>query len=265
MIIHDQHVHSSFSADSNENIKNYLDVASKMSCSYFLTTEHFDLDLVDFHDSWIADYEGVKQELNKYKKDYPNLTMLLGIEAGYKPNRLNDVIAKIESQDFDVVNLSIHDGPDVDFYWYKYFNKYGEEFVINMYFDIMIEATSSFTKYNVLSHIDYGFKTIYLHNPNKKISQYEDKIKQVFTNLIKNGKALEINTKVQEAINDDNHTIYLLNLYKSLGGTRLTLSSDAHSSDRYCSSFDKYINMIKECGFDHLVYYIKQKEHIYYI
>ena len=134
---------------------------------------------------------------------------------------------------------------------------------MKLYFNIMINATSSFTKYNVLSHIDYGFKTIYQNDNSKKIKEYESYIVEVFKNLIKNNKALEINTKVQEAINDDNHTLYLLKLYKSLGGEKLTLSSDAHSSERYKSSFDHYMKLIKECGFNYLVYFVKQKEYKY--
>ena len=265
MKLHDQHVHSMYSADSNEQLKNYLEKASIEGCKYFLTTEHFDLDLVEFHDNWIGEYDKVQEELKSLKKDYPNIEMLLGIEAGYKEDRTREILEKLNSKDFDVINLSIHDGPNIDFYWYKYFREFGEEKTMKLYFDIMIKATSSFTKYNVLSHIDYGFKTIYCNNNKKQISEYEPYIIEVFKNLIKNNKALEINTKVQEAINDDNHTLYLLKLYKSLGGEKLTLSSDAHSCDRYKSSFEHYMKLIKECGFDYLLYFIKQKEYKYYL
>ena len=78
-------------------------------------------------------------------------------------------------------------------------------------------------------------------------------------------KALEINTKVQEAINDINHTKYLLSLYRQMGGEKVTLSSDAHSKERYLSNFDYYKNIIKECGFNYLVYFVKQKEYHYSI
>ena len=265
MKLHDQHVHSMYSADSNELLKNYLEKATIEGCKYFLTTEHFDLDLVEFHDNWIGDYDKVEEELNILKKDYPNIEMLLGIEAGYKDDRIDEILEKLNSKDFDVINLSIHDGPNLDFYWYKYFEKFGEDKTMKLYFNIMIKATSTFTKYNVLSHIDYGFKTIYQNDNTKKIQEYEPYIIEVFKNLIKNNKAFEINTKVQEAINDDNHTVYLLKLYKSLGGEKLTLSSDAHSSERYRSSFDYYMKLIKECGFEYLVYFIKQTEHKYYL
>ena len=81
--------------------------------------------------------------------------------------------------------------------------------------------------------------------------------------LIEEGKSFEINTKVQESINNDDHVRYMLNLYKSLGGEKLTLSSDAHSVDRYNSSFPRYIKIIKECGFNKLRYYVKRKEYTF--
>ena len=79
MKLHDQHVHSMYSADSNEQLKNYLEKASIEGCKYFLTTEHFDLDLVEFHDNWIGEYDKVQEELKSLKKDYPHIEMLLGI------------------------------------------------------------------------------------------------------------------------------------------------------------------------------------------
>ena len=265
MILHDQHVHSKYSADSVEDLKLYFEKAKALGCSYFVTTDHFDLDLVEHHEDWTVDFDSLKKELKKLSEIYPTITPLLGIEVGYRVDNLDKINAQLAEEEFDLVNLSIHDIPDADFYWIKYFNKFGVQELMNKYFDAMIEATLNFTNYDVLSHIDYAFKTIYLDDNSHDISKYENKIKQVFLNLIKNNKALEINTKVQEAINNDNHLKYLLKLYKSLGGIHLTLSSDAHSVNRYKSSYDYYVNIIKEEGFDHLVYFIKRKMYIYNI
>lgn len=56
MILHDQHLHSKYSHDSNEELINYIEIANRMGCKYFVTTEHFDLDLVINHEDWIVDY-----------------------------------------------------------------------------------------------------------------------------------------------------------------------------------------------------------------
>lgn len=265
MRIHDQHVHSKYSMDSNQELEPYIQKAIELGCKYFVTTDHVDFDLVEHHINWSVDYASLKAELKKLQYQYPNITLLLGIEMGYRKDHLEDIDAQLKKEQYDVVNLSIHDNAYADFYWEKYFIKYGIDNLMNVYFDEMIEATSTFLDYDVLSHIDYGFKTIYFINHQYKISKYENKIKEVMKNIIQYQKALEINTKVQEAIHDDTHTRYLLQLYKSLGGEKLTLSSDAHSVERYQSSFEHYKKIIKECGFHYLVYFIKRKEYIYYI
>lgn len=263
MKLHDQHVHSMYSMDSTEKLVSYIQKAIQLGCSYFVTTEHFDLDMVDGQVDWTVDYASLKQEYKKLQSQYPQISLLLGIEVGYRKTYLDQINAQIQSESYDVVNLSIHENDYADFYWPKYFEQYGVHQLLTAYFDEMIEATTHFTNYNVLSHIDYAFKTAFLMDSTLKISTYEEQIKKVYQNLITHHKALEINTKVQEAIHNDEHTRYLLQLYKQVGGLRLTLSSDAHSVDRYESSFQHYMNIIQSCGFDYLVYYIQRKEYQY--
>ena len=77
-------------------------------------------------------------------------------------------------------------------------------------------------------------------------------------------KALEINLKVQEVLLTK-HTKYILNLYKSLGGKYLTLSSDAHELDKFRLHFDKYIKIIKDSGFDNLVYFVNRNKYLFKI
>ncbi len=263
MKLHDQHVHSMYSVDSTEQLESYVQKAIELGCSYVVTTEHFDLDMVEGQVDWTVDFARLKQEQQQLRLQYPQISFLLGIEVGYRKGHIDQIHAQINSESYDVVNLSIHENDDADFYWPKYFKQYGIHTLLTAYFDEMIEATSHFTNYNVLSHIDYAFKTAYLMDKTLNISTYEDQIKQVYQNLIAYGKALEINTKVQEAIDDDQHTLYLLRLYQQVGGKRLTLSSDAHSVERYESSFPHYMRLIQSCGFDHLVYYIERKEYQY--
>lgn len=264
LVLHDQHIHSNYSKDSQENLESYFKKASEIGCKYLITTEHVDFYLVEYKETWDVDFYNLKKDLKKLSEKYPNITPLLGIEIGYKKKYLDLIVNKLSSENFDIINLSIHEIEGVDFYKHSYFEKYGDDYLLNAYFDAMIEATKNFKNFDVLSHIDYGFKTAYLNNKALKISSYENKIKQVFTNLINNDKTLEINTKVQTCF-DDSHLMYLLNLYKSLGGKNLTLSSDAHEDARYRDKFEHYMKIIKQCGFTNLIYFIKREKHYFEI
>lgn len=260
--LHDQHVHTSFSADSKEDVEEYIKIATNKGCNFFVTTDHLDLDIAGTGRDWHADY---KQEFELFDslKDKYNIQFLKGIEYGYKVSERKRIEEVLKEVPFDIINASVHDYENIDFYFYKDFEKYGIEKTITKYFELLIEVANSDWDYDVLSHIDYGFKTLYLQDNNYSIKNYEKELILIFKGIIKNSKALEINTKVQEAINDDEHLKYILNLYKSLGGNLLTLSSDAHEKKRYLSGYDKYVRIIKDSGFDRLCYFVKRKMYFY--
>lgn len=260
MQLYDQHIHSEFSLDSSEDLESYYKICAEKNLGYCITCEHFDPHTIITGKTWLADYEAMFKKISCLKDKYPTVTPLLGIEIGYRSEYLNEAIELVNKYDFDLIQFSLHDDGKVDFYMTEAFK---DNYVnsLNHYFDLLIEAITVYKNYDVLSHIDYGFKTAHYLNSSLKISQFEDKLKQIFKIIIKDNKALEVNTKVEEKINDDSNIKYLLTLYKTMGGEKLTLSSDAHEKDRYMSSFDIYKRIIKECGFNKLSLFIKRKEY----
>ena len=271
-LLHDQHLHSSFSNDSEEDLRNYFIEADKLKIPYIMTCEHLDFATFD-GTNWIPDFDNLIKYQNELKKEFPNITPLLGLELGYKKDYLDDTKALIEKYDFDLIQLSIHDGKYGDFYFPSTFQNKEIE-VMNYYFDLMEDALTNFRDFDSLSHIDFGFKTIVQINPKYKFNMFEDRIKRILKMLVKLDKPLEVNSKVNEVLNNiyiendsnyhyDDHLRYLLSLYKECGGTKLTLSSDAHKAYKYRLDFDKHIKTIKEMGFNKLSYFIKRKEYYY--
>lgn len=261
MKIYDQHIHSYYSEDSTEPLEKYYERALKENIEYVVTCEHFDPHTIISGYTWLADYDALIKEQEYLKTKYPSITPLLGIELGFREEYLDEAISLVNKYEFDIILLSIHDNGIVDYYLDEAFiGKVDEE--VRGYFDLMYKAVLTYNNYDVLSHIDYGFKTAKRVDETIDIRSYEDIITKIMKTIIDNGKALEINTKVEESINDDNHVLYLLNLYKSLGGKRVTLSSDAHFVSRYQSSFTRYLTLIKKSGFESLSFYIKRKEYL---
>lgn len=274
-MLHDQHMHSSYSKDSTEKLRNYFVEAQKQGIKYVLTCEHYDFATTVDGTTWDVDYDALILEHQSLQKEFPEITPLLGLELGYRKDYFNEMVDIASKYDYDLIQLSIHDSGEGDYYFVETFEP-GIDKIMNQYFDLMEEAINSFDNYEVLSHIDFGFKTVLMIDPNYQFSRYEERIKKIFKLIIKNNKALEINSKVLSTINKiysknktnyqyDDHLKYILNLYKECGGKKLTLSSDAHSVDRYRLDFDKHINVIKELGFTELSYYIKRKEYLYKI
>lgn len=261
MVLHDQHVHSLYSDDSNELLENHYQKAKIARCKYFITTEHIDFNPSMSDHDWLCDFDKLIKHLNNlYQEGDP--IPLLGVEMGYRADYIEEINKILDSYDFDLINLSIHDSGKYEYYFIDNVLALGIKEMTNLYYNQVLEAVKRVEKFNVLSHIDYYFKTIYKIDKTACFLDDIDKIKPILEELIKKGKALEINIKVQNAL-PDSHLVSLLKLYKELGGTKLTLSTDAHNKDRYLEHFDKYKKIIKDAGFNYLCYYIKQKEYHY--
>ena len=263
---YDQHTHSSFSKDSQEELENYFKKASEEGIEYVCTCEHFDYHTVVDGTSWEADFDSLIKYHEKMKEKYPNITPLLGIECGYKLTSIKPINEKLAKYPFDIVQLSIHDNDLFDYYFKEAFSSDIDRELI-CYFTQMIGGLHRMKDFDVLSHIDYGFKTVKQMDHSLEISRYEIYLKEIMSLVIKLDKALEINTKVLEGISeidhDYHHLDYILELYKSLGGHKLTLSSDSHKVSRYRISFDVAMKIIKNHGFSELSYFIKRKEYKY--
>lgn len=264
-MIHDQHIHTSYSRDSKVPIDEYYKLANGLGCKYFVCTDHIEFMSCFNHIDWTVDYENQDKDLERLGKLYPNVLPLKGIEIGYRKDQLSRMKDLMANREFDLVNMSIHDNTEIDYYFVEHFKKHGVHETLIIYFENMIDGLLTWDNFDVLSHFDYGFKTAYLIDNDMKISRYEDYLKKIFELLISKKKALEINIKVQETINDVNHVKYFLNLYRSLGGERITISSDAHTIDAYLNYFDKYASIAKELGFDEVCYFVKRQEYRYKI
>lgn len=260
MKLYDQHVHSGFSFDSEQDPREYLVAAEKLGLEYFVLTDHCDLNYFDRGSDLFFDLKEQDKCLSELQKEFPSIKILRGIEIGYKPSELKRIKQIIKDNRFDVINFSLHESDNIDYYEKTDYQRAGIMNALDIYFKRELEMAKSFDDYDVFCHLDYGFKTAYKMDKSLKISLFEDILSQIMKEVIKREKALEINIKVQGEINLE-HTRYILNLYKSLGGKYLTLSSDAHSVNRFCDSFDKYTKVIKEEGFDELVYFLERKKH----
>ena len=260
--IYDQHVHSHYSFDSEQTIKEYLDKAVRLGLDYFVLTDHFDLNYLDKGKDISFDIDAEQEELDTLQKQYSNIKILKGIEIGYKPSEVDRINSTIKKYGFDLINFSLHESDGIDYYFKEEFLKRGIRDTLNLYFQRELEAIENFHNYDVFCHLDYGFKTAYLADNSSSIKDYEDIITKIMKALIKDDKTLEINIKVQSVLPIE-HTQYLLRLYKKLGGKYLTLSTDAHDVSKFYEGYDKYLKLIKDEGFAHLSYFINRQRHLY--
>jgi histidinol-phosphatase (PHP family) len=85
--------------------------------------------------------------------------------------------------------------------------------------------------------------------------------------LAQEGKAIEINTKTYR-----NHKGYtptldteILKRFRELGGECISLGSDSHEEWRLGENFERFAEVVKNCGFKRLVYFKERKPQFYNI
>ena len=230
----DQHVHSSFSFDSNEDLENYINVSNN---SDIITTEHLDFEnpIINYKDSLI-DYLKYVGQIKNLNKKYSN-KFFLGIEIGYTPNSEKRIEDFLKDKNFNLKLLSIHQNGNYD---YMCVNKklISLEVLIQEYFEQMIQALESSIEFNVLAHFEYGLRMI-------DISVIEfDNLASVFLNkiielIVKKEIAFEVNTKSMYKYKKENLYSYMIEKYLKKGGKLFTLGSDAHNIKDYAYKFDE--------------------------
>ena len=235
----DQHVHSSFSFDSNENLENYINVCNEND---MITTEHLDFEnpIINYKDSSI-DYLKYVGQIKNLNKKYSN-KFFLGIEIGYTPNSEKRIEDFLKDKNFNLKLLSIHQNGNYD---YMCVNKklISLEVLIQEYFEQMIQALESSIEFNVLAHFEYGLRMIDI-----SVTDF-DNLASVFLNkiielIVKKEIAFEVNTKSMYKYKKENLYNYMIEKYIKKGGRLFTLGSDAHNIKEYAYKFDEAKNFL---------------------
>ena len=230
----DQHVHSSYSFDSNENLENYINVSDNND---IITTEHLDFEnpIINYKDSLI-DYLKYVGQIKNLNKKYSN-KFFLGIEIGHTPNSEKRIEDFLKDKNFNLKLLSIHQNGNYD---YMCVNKklISLEVLIQEYFEQMIQALESSIEFNVLAHFEYGLRMIDI-----SVTDF-DNLASVFLNkiielIVKKEIAFEVNTKSMYKYKKENLYSYMIEKYIKKGGRLFTLGSDAHNIKEYAYKFDE--------------------------
>ncbi|MEF2919225.1 MAG: histidinol-phosphatase HisJ family protein [Acutalibacteraceae bacterium] len=260
----DCHCHSQWSFDGCEPVEDMCKQAIDNGIDVLTVTDHCEVNGWNTpEDSEFGDFsylipqsiKHLKQAQNKYGD---KLKLLRGIELGQPVQDLEVADKILALDDFDFVLASVHNVRDTkDFYWLEYTPDYAEK-ILHIYFNEVLEV-AEWNKFDSLAHITYPLRYITgEHKINIGISIYLPIIEKIFTTLIKNQKALEVNTSgLRQSIGVTMPNKELLELYKKLGGKYITIGSDAHKKCDLGKGINKGLQQLKEIGFEYITYFEK--------
>lgn len=252
MNYYDQHIHTDFSFDSTANMEDYL--AHAQGC--FVSTEHVDLKnpANNFHDS-IMDYDAYSSHIEELSK-HTTIELRKGVEIGYCSAHHDRLVNWLSDKEFDIVLLSFHQNGIFD-YMDEEAKEHDPKEVLHMYFQQMLDGVKAFPYANVLTHFDYVSR-IQDISDEMFLNIATPYLKQIFPLMIEKRIALELNTRSMFHYGQLSLYETVVDLYKDMGGTMFTMSSDAHTAAAYAYAFDKGRLFLQRHGIKELQVFEKQ-------
>ena len=122
---------------------------------------------------------------------------------------------------------------------------------------------------HILDKFNYDFVLGSIHNLRYMVGEqkipvdmtrFDDVIGEIFETLIKNHKALEINTSgIAMPLGDTLPGEAYIQRFHDMGGQYITVGSDAHVPEKLCGNVDKGMALAKKCGFDYVTIFNRRE------
>lgn len=257
----DSHVHSNNSFDAVNSVEELCIAAIEKRLDIITITDHCETWDIDNPRSEFGDFNvqipNSIKEVNICREKYRDkLRVLTGLELGEPCHDRKLTEKALNYGKYDFILASVHNlkGED-DFYFLKYTQENTQK-LLQTYFEEVLQ-TAAFPYYDSLAHLTYPVRYIMEKSSiNINYEVFYPVIDEIFRTVIKNGKALELNTSgLRQAMGTTMPDAALLKRYRALGGQLLTIGSDAHNTKDLGAGLETAVSIAKSCGFDGYVIY----------
>ncbi|MCI5640241.1 MAG: histidinol-phosphatase HisJ family protein [Lachnospiraceae bacterium] len=274
MIRSDNHVHTSFSSDSEEPLEQMLAQAVENQFSSICITDHMDYDFPDMGNGmqFLFDPEAYLDAIAAARAKFPSLEIRQGVELGLKASALPQASALLSNYSFDFVIGSTHLVDDEDPYYESFWDGYEENDGILRYYENTLANLQMGFDFDVYGHLDY----ILRYTPTMRrlgddvfakdayladcTDQFMDIMEEIMRLIIAQGRGIEINTAGWKyGLGHPHPHEKILARYRELGGEILSVGSDAHQAEHLGYSFDQVPALLTQCGFRYYTEFADRK------
>ncbi len=191
----------------------------------------------------LPDYHGM---MDAVRKQFPNFTVKVGIEADYIPGFEDKTRAILEAYPYDFVIGSIHfidnwafDDPDQHVKWK---NKDIDR-VYRDYYELLRKSAAS-GLFDIMGHVDLVKK--FGHRPAADMTSEVRATAKVFKDA---GVTVEINTSgLRKPVKEIYPSLEVLKIYHD-AGVPITFSSDSHEPGDVGRDYDKAADLARAAGY----------------
>lgn len=258
---YDLHMHTT-NSDGKDTPDEMCRAAAERGVAGIAITDHADMNFYELRNTPQRIRQSIA-DVRRLKEEYRDrLTVLCGVELGeylHAPEKAREILSLT---DYDVVLCSVHLVPQER--WVLPYNRIPFDMdgtdaelseYLGLYFDLLSDTMDAFD-FDVLAHITCPVRYMtFKHKRKTNIMEYEGKIREILRKVIDRGIALEYNTGGYQQLED------VFAMYRSMGGSRVTLGSDAHATGRIAGGFEQAAQQLRSLGFDQYCYYQNRTAH----
>ena len=232
----DFHLHTKLSYDGHGTAEEMVAAAQKAGLREICFTDHLDYDPLNPHnrmdfdtDAYNAAYDHLEAEGLKIRR---------GFEFGMLENSSEILKRDLQRRHFDFVIASVHFIDGHDPYLPEFWTTHTVEQAEQRYLETLLQCLQVHDDFDVMGHLTYISKTRY--NPVKRPVVYEthrEVVDEILKTLVRKDKGMEVNTSGLDSCGVFLPEEVYLRRFKELGGSIVTVGSDAHDEGRvgqYC-------------------------------
>lgn len=251
----DYHIHTSQSFDASGTIEDACRAAVERGMNEIGFCEHVGIDKSD--DAYgTLDYDGYVHSVEQARKRYSGrLKVRLGVEIDFRSSVIKETSQFLESREFDYVVGGLHYLDGQILLRTNIFERHNHEEVWEHYFSELLKMVKT-GFFDIIAHLDVPKRGyVPLHGPFDWL-HYEGRIREILSEIISRGAALEINTAgLRKQADELFPGPGILSLYRRLGGELVSFGSDAHSPQKVGCDFTEALAAAAAAGFTHVATY----------
>lgn len=227
----DFHMHSTVSQDGRSAPEDMVRAAAERGMKEICFTDHIDYQALPLASGWVYDTAQYSRAYDHLST--PGLKIRKGMEFGMAEDNAPLLAAELGKRPYDFVIGSVHFVDGWDVYLPPYWQTVTVEQAYRDYLEAVYRCVQAHEDFDVLGHLTYICKCS--GNPTKAPLRYEEHreiLDEILKTLAEKGKGMELNTSGIIKCGFMLPTIDFFRRFKELGGTIVTVGSDAHEAAR---------------------------------
>ena len=246
----DFHVHTDNSCDGHDSLMVISEQAAAKGIRAIAVTDHAECHRYYKDDFHLAVRYSYFETLKARTAFRGQLAIMTGIELGQPLHDLKAAEDAIKANSYDFVVAALHLIRGHEDFWKIDFKTTDADALLHAYYDELYEMLE-WGKFDALAHLTYPMR--YIVGRDKvpvDLNDYKEQIDRILKRLIRDEKALELNTQGYRTIYGcPTPNLEIMKRYKELGGEYVTIGSDAHHANEVGMHIEEGLRLLKQAGF----------------